>query len=465
MSGLFSSLEIGRKSLLAQQQALNVTSNNIANVNTPGYSRQQAVLEASPPVQDGLIQIGTGVDVKSIESARDRYLEIRVADGTQSNGKQQALVDSLSQIEGIFNPGDNSLQAAISQLFNSFSTLANDPSSSSLRNSVASAAQNLSSVFQGSAQQLQDIQQNANSSVIDAVNKINSLAASIASLNRNIGAAEAVGGDAATLRDQRTELVNQLSELIDVHYYEDESGNFSVSVAGGQSLVTADFVRPLTTATAPPSGFVQIKSGSNDITSLIQGGKIAGWLQVRDQKIPGYQNELDTLAEGIISQVNATHSAGTDLQVPPSNPSLNFFNPVAGVAGAAKAFSLNPAIAADLKNIAAGQSGSPGDNANALALANLANQKVLSGGTETFAQTLASLQFHIGTDAQSAKQSLDTQSALLSQLQNQRDSISGVSLDEEAVNLIRFQRAYQASAKFISTIDQLTSDLMQTLVP
>ena len=109
--------------------------------------------------------------------------------------------------------------------------------------------------------------------------------------------------------------------------------------------------------------------------------------------------------------------------------------------------------------------GSPGDNANALALANLASQKVLSGGTETFAESFASLQFQVGTDTQSAQRSLDTQRTLLKQLKNQRDSVSSVSLDEEAVDLIRFQRAYQASAKFISTIDQLTSDLIQTLVP
>lgn len=463
MSGLFGSLEIGRKSLQTQQQALQVTSNNIANVNTPGYSRQRAVLEASRPVQAGMLQLGTGVEIKTVESARDRFLEIRVAQGNEGNGKQQALVDSLSQIEGVFNVGDNGLQEAISRFFNSFSTLANDPTSSSLRSSVISAGENLSNVFQSSAQQLVDIQQNTNGAVVDTVNQINELASAIASLNREIGAAEAVGGEAATLRDQRTELVNQLSSLIDTHYYEDERGNFSVSVAGGQSLVTADFVNPLTTAATPPSGLVQVKSGPNDITSLIQGGKLAGLIQVRDQNIPTYQNDLDTLAESIISQVNVAHASGTDLQVPPSIPALNFFNPVAGVAGAAQAFSVNPAISADLKNIAAGQSGSPGDNANALTLANLANQKVLSGGTETFAESFASLQFQVGTDTQSAQRSLDTQSALLSQLKNQRDSVSAVSLDEEAVDLIRFQRAYQASARFISTIDQLTDDLIQSL--
>jgi flagellar hook-associated protein 1 FlgK len=463
MSGLFGSLEIGRKSLMVQQQALQVTSNNIANVNTPGYSRQRAVLESSRPLQAGLLQIGTGVEIKTVESARDRFLEIRVAQGNQGSGKQQALVDSSSQIEAVFNVGDKGLQEAISRFFNSFSTLANDPTSSSLRSSVVSTAENLSNVFQSSAQQLVDIQQNTNGSIIDTVSQINHLASAIASLNHEIGAAEAVGGEAATLRDQRTELVNQLSNLVDIHYYEDEGGNFSVSVAGGQSLVTADFVNPLTTSATPPSGLVQVKSGPNEITSLIQGGKLAGLIQVRDQLIPAYQNDLDTLAESIISQVNTVHTGGTDLQVPPSSPGLNFFDPVTGVAGAAQAFSLNPAIAADLKNIAAGQSGSPGDNANALTLANLANQKVLSGGTETFAESFASLQFRVGTDTQSAKRSLDTQSALLKQLKNQRDSVSAVSLDEEAIDLIRFQRAYQASAKFISTIDQLTADLIQNL--
>jgi flagellar hook-associated protein 1 FlgK len=149
------------------------------------------------------------------------------------------------------------------------------------------------------------------------------------------------------------------------------------------------------------------------------------------------------------------------------NPGINFFNPTPAPAapqvlpsGAARNFSVNTALVADPRLVAAGQSGEAGDNANALALAGLATVKTLNGGTETFAEGFASLQFRVGTDTQGAKRTLDTQSAVLTQLQNQRDSVSGVSLDEEALDLVRFQRAYQAATKFISTVDQLTGDVI-----
>jgi flagellar hook-associated protein 1 FlgK len=183
-------------------------------------------------------------------------------------------------------------------------------------------------------------------------------------------------------------------------------------------------------------------------------------LEVRDRLIPNYQQQLDTLAEAVISQVNTVHAAGKDLQTPSSSPAVDFFTPVAAVAGAASAFYVNPNIIADVRYIAAGLSGSPGDNANALALAALAFQKSLSGGTQTFAESFAALQFGIGTDEQSAIMQSQVGNAVLTQLENSRDSYSGVSLDEEATDLIRFQRAYQAAARFVSVIDQLTEDLV-----
>ncbi|MFN8009146.1 MAG: flagellar hook-associated protein FlgK [Terriglobia bacterium] len=461
MGTLFGGFEIGRKSLNAQQLALQVTSNNIANINTPGYSRQTAVLEDGNPIQTKIGQVGTGVEVRNIESVRDRFLELRVAQETQKNSQQQAASDSLSQIESVLGIGNNGLQDAVSNFFNSFSTLANNPESIPLRNNVLSSAQNLTDVFHEYSTQLSDIQQNVNASIKDAVTQINSLASRIADLNGQIVSAEATGAEAATSRDQRNELLRQLAELVDAHSYEAEDGSLSVTIAGGQPLVTAGFVQPLAASSTPPLGLFQIKSGANDITSKISGGKLAGWLQVRDQLIPGYLSDLDTLAGNLINQVNTLHQAGTDLQNPPTVPGNNFFAPITSVSGAARTIAVDPSIMADLKNIAAGQSGAPGDNANALAIANLANLKLMAGGTATFAEAFASLQTTVGTDAQSAKQQLDTYQAVLTQLQNQRDSVSGVSLDEEAINLLRFQRAYQASSKFISVIDQMTQDLMQ----
>jgi flagellar hook-associated protein 1 FlgK len=208
---------------------------------------------------------------------------------------------------------------------------------------------------------------------------------------------------------------------------------------------------------------LSISDGLNDITNSIRGGNLGGLLEVRDRLVPAYQQQLDELAQQVITQVNAVHSAGTDLQSPATSPALDLFNPAATVAGAAANFAVNSVVAADVRYIAAGQSGGPGDNANARALADLASQHFLAGGTQTFAEGFAAIQFTIGTDEQGATQQSEIGQAMLHQLENSRDAYSGVSLDEEATDLIRFQRAYQAAARYVSVIDQLTEDLIRTL--
>ena len=481
MGTLFGNLEIGKKSLLADQLALQVTGNNMANINTPGYSRQRAVLQTAIPVSTAAGLVGSGVDVKTIESVRDPFVELRLAKGTQNSSKQEAIFRTLDQVQTVFPAGDKGLQEGISRFFDSFATLANNPESDALRHTLTSAADSLASTFRSSAQQLIDIQQNVNSSIKDAVTKINTLASNIATLNKEIVSAEASGNEASSLRDQRSLYINQLSELADVQYYQSTDNTFYVSVTRGLNLVAGTSTTPLSASPAGISGFYQIKSGLNDITSKIKGGQLAGLVELRDVRIPTYQSDLDTLADTIINQVNAQHKLGIDLL---GNAGADFFNPTPAPAppaslpsGAALNFSVNPSILADVRTIAAsqtdplpttpaptpnpGHSGAPGDNANALALANLINLRPLGNGTQTFSQNYASLQFKVGTDTQSSKRTLDAQGAVLTQLKNQRDSISGVSLDEEAVDLVRFQRAFQASAKFISTIDQLTGEIIQ----
>jgi len=463
MGTLFASLDIGRKSLQAHQLALQVTSNNMSNINTPGYSRQHAVFQTDFSVQTAAGLVGSGVTVNSIESARDRFIELRVVQETQHTNEQQAIFNALDQIQRILPPGTGGIQEGVSRFFNSFSALANEPESSALRNSVLSAAQNVATSFNGAARQLDELQSSVNRSIEDAVNKVNVLARNVASLNQEIIVAEGGGSVASSLRDQRQEYVNELSELLDVSYYEADDGAYYVSVAAGHSLVSGNAPQALSAVPGGIHGHFEVRSGANNLTALISGGEISGFVQIRDQKIPDYLEDLDTLANAIINQVNTQHSLGTDLL---GNAGINFFNPTPAPAppqvlpaGAARNFSVNVGLA-DARLIAAGQSGEAGDNANALALSGLATTKTLNNGRETFAEAFASLQFKVGTDTQNAKRTLDAQSVVLTQLQNQRDSVSGVSLDEEALDLVRFQRAYQAATKFISTVDQLTGDLI-----
>jgi len=461
MAGLYSSLDVARSSLAAQQTALQVTGNNIANVNTPGYHRQRAIFETTPPEISETGPIGTGVTIEKVVSVRDQFLELRISQAHQNVAAQDTISSYLRQVESVLGTEESGVQEGITRFFNSFSALSADPTSSPLRYGVISAGENLAARFRNAAQQLEDIRNNANAAVADSVRGINELTEMIANFNVQIATAEFDGSEAGTLRDQRTNAVNDLAALLDIHYYEAEDGTLSISTAGGRPLVTAGFSHALETSATGPDGMYEVVSGLYTITDSIRGGKLGGLLEVRDRLVPVYEQQLDALAESIISQVNAAHSAGTDLQSPPTSPALDFFNPAASVDGAAAGFSVNATVAGDVRYIAAGQSGSPGDNANAMAIAGLAFQRVLNGGTETFAEAFGSLQFRVGTDEQSTEKRLQTQNALLVQLENSRDAISGVSLDEEAIDLIRFQRAYQAAARFINIIDQLTEELIE----
>lgn len=461
MSTLFSNLEIGRKSLYAQQFGLQVSGNNIANVNTEGYTRQKVVMAPSYTVATAAGQMGTGVDVLRIEAVRDQFIESRIANVLQKQSKEETVYDKLSQIEAAFDVGDQGIQQSITDYFNSWSALSTDPESTSLRNSLISSAQNMVSNIQSSYGQLEDTRQNINKNVLDAVNQINSIADNIAEINGQISLTDNTGSSSSSLMDERTRLLDQLSQLVDINSYQTEDGSFTVQIAGGNNLITAGMVQHLTTTAAPPAGMIQINSGPHNITTAIKGGKLAGLIEVRDHAIPDYESRLDTLASTLISQINTVHAAGTNLQTPPGT-GINFFTPTAAITGAARNMAVNPAILADVKNIAAAQSINPGDNRNALAIADLANQKILSGKTETFTEYYASLQFAIGNDTKTAQLAAETQTGLMTQLQNQRDSASAVSLDDEAINMLKYQRAYQAAAKFISVIDQLTAQLLQS---
>src|SRR5215471_8662143 len=229
MPGLTGILDIGKQALLTQQLALQVTSNNISNVNTPGYSRQRGALQERPPVQTQAGPIGTGVQMTSVEAARDQFLEARLSSVIQTTGKEETVTGYLNQVQSVFGLSQAGVGDALSKFFNSFSALANDPTSSSLRYGVISAGQNLAVMFNDATKQLSDIQQNADTAVIDTVNQINNLSAKIAALNVQINNTEAAGVHANDLRDQRMEAVKDLSSLVDIHYYESSDGTFSVS--------------------------------------------------------------------------------------------------------------------------------------------------------------------------------------------------------------------------------------------
>jgi flagellar hook-associated protein 1 FlgK len=461
---LFASLGIARDALAAQQLALDVAQNNIANVNTPGYARQRANFVPGDPIAQEMYQLGAGVRVDSIDSYRSRFLDHRVNEELQRQGEDSASASTLQQVEALFNDtSESGLQSVIAAFFNSFSSLASAPEDVTLRQQVLACAENLGAQFRQKYESLQSVQTLQDRAIEDTVAEINSLAENIASLNVEIVAASGSQSNAGTLRDRRQVLIDQLAELTDIAYFETESGSITVMSRQGATLVVGDRSTSWQVGASTSDTALHVTAGGADITSKIQSGKLGGLLKVRDNRIVGYLSMLDNMAGAIINRVNAQHAQGEDL-----NGGLggDFFVPFTSTVpgsnqGAARAMKLaitDPALIA-----AAGVGAGVGSNANARMLAGIQDEPILSGGQATIDQAYTNLIYSIGRDTKNAVDGLETQNQLLTQLQNQRDAVIGVSLDEEAVSILRFQKAYQANARIISIIDSLTEEMIQLL--
>ena len=351
-----------------------------------------------------------------------------------------------------------SLNFAMTEFWNAWQDLSNNPEGHTERVALISKSDAMATAFNHISKDLQQQQRDIDSGIQVAVGEINALSAEIAQLNQKISEVETGGQNANDLRDRRDLLVNQISEMIDVNAYEDGQGRVSVSVADGRPLVNGPHMWNL--ATQPNAdGHLDVvwtdSSGSTvDISANIRGGKLKGWLEVRDVAIPDYLTRLDALANGIITEVNNLHTGGFDL------------NAIAGEAfftgTTASDIGVNANIVSDPNRIAAASTaaGVPGDNSNAINIAGLQYAAIMGGGTATYDDYYRSLVTDVGNQVQSAGSYADHQAVMVMSLENYRESISGVSLDEEMLNLIKFQHAYDAAAKLVSTVDEMIDTVM-----
>ena len=459
MSSLFGSLSIAVRSLLAQQGALNT--NNLSNVNALGYSRQLAILTESSPRLTGQISIGNGVDFEGVQSVRDKILELRIDEETQQQNRLKSYVTCMNQVQSLFNETEGAgLSDAINRLFNSFQELSANPTHVPARQVVICAAQNLASAFRETGQQLRTIQERLDQEVRQTVEEINSDTAQLASLNQPVAGLQGHSEQAGRLEHQRHPVLNRLSKLVDVVVTHSGDGSLTVTTSNGLPLVAGAQSFALRTGADASTGFQNIFSQGTDVTSNFTGGQLAGLLEARDQAISSAISDLDNLAEGIIHCVNIQNRKGRDLQ---GDQGGNFFQPVVqpspgSNAGAAE----NTATAiTNPSKIAASSDGTQGDNANALAMANIQDQAVVNGETATdFYSNLVST---VGNHVSSATDEQEAVGLVLTQLQNQRSDISSVSLNEEAANLICYQRAYEAAAEVVAAINDITNEVTPTL--
>ena len=450
MAGLFGTLSIALSSLGVSQQELETSSNNVANANTPGYSREVADTAAGAPIQVGSLVVGTGVVLQKIESLRDPILEIQLNQATQQQSSLDEQLAQLQQLQTQFASSSSGIGADISNFFNSLQQLSPDPSSLALRQSVLTAAANLARDFNSSASSLTTQQANLNLTVQQSVGEVNNLTTQIAGVNRQIALLENANVDASTLVDQRTNLVRQLSGLIDVQVIQTGKGGIQLATSNGTALVSGNQSFALTTELGT-DGNAHILSGTADVTSSLTGGSLAGAIQIRDQEIPSLLSQLDQLAAGFSNAVNNANAQGYDLNG--IKGASIFSTPPAGTTGAAA--TMQVAIS-DPSLIAASSDGTPGSNGNLANLSDIATETVASGQTPI--DFYSNIVFQVGSATSNTSADDDGATQILQQLQDQRGSISGVSLDEEAANIIQYQTAYQAAARVVSTINSMLAD-------
>lgn len=464
--GIYSSLIVGRDAVMTHQRAIEVTGHNISNANTPGYTRQRLMIEAKTPLDIGIGQMGSGVTATGVERIYDKFLGDQINNAAQDLGRWEAQRDALGKVEVVFDETDGyGLNYAMSEFWNAWQDLSNNPSGSAERTLVLAKSQDLVNTLNTTSSDLNEIQDDLDQSISVAVDEINLMASQIDDLNGKIESIEASGQDANDYRDERDRILKELANLIDFSSTEGPDGRVTVSIrdaaagTGTFDLVgTPSVSRTLQVVTRADGHYgVEWSDAAGDILDNLTGGKLNGWDEVRDVSIEAYLGDLDSLAANLITEVNGVHALGYGLD---GNNGRAFFS-----GSDASDISVDAAISGNVNFIAAarpavGWSGEVGDNTNAIAIANL--QHALSmGGTATFDDYYNSIVSDVGIKVQESVNSYDYQDSMAAHLDNYRESISGVSIDEEMVNLVRFQHAYEAAAKLIVAIDEMLETLIR----
>lgn len=454
MGSLAASLTNAANALQAYQGALDVTQNNVTNANTPGYANQVATLVAQP--FDLATGASGGVIAGTPENTRDQFAEQAVRTQQTAYSYDQQQVADLSTAQNYFSLSTTSgIGPSISALFQSFSQLSVTPNDTVARqtvlNDAATVAQNFNDTANGLLSQVTDLQQ-ATGSTITAINQ---LGTTIAQINAD-GPAGLNGGVNAGVDAQLNAALDQLSQYVNFSTVQQSDGQVSVYLGGQTPLVMGDQSFAISGDFSTPQTVILSSSGT-DITSQLTGGQLGAQLNDNNNLLPSYVSNLNTLAQTLADQVNNALNNGIDENGAAPVTNLFSYNATTGAALTLSVNSLTP------DQIAAALPGATGGNGNALAIAALANAPVVNG--YTFAQAYGNLGGQVGSDLSQAQNNSTTDQSLLSQSETLRQQVSGVSLDEQAENLMQYERSYDAISKMIGVLNDLSLDVVNILPP
>lgn len=454
MGGLLNALNAGRTSLSTNQKAIEIAGNNIANVNTPGYSRQNAVLTPYPALNFGEFFIGQGVKISNVTREHDVFINAQILDKNQTLGEESARSTPLNELERIFGISENSLATEVDRFFDAWQELSTNPSGQTERDIVLQRGDLLARGFQSAVSELDSAEKNINNTLASKIDAVNFKLTEVADLNERIASVEAGGQSANSFRDRRDMLLEDLSFSLGIQSFEEGTGMVSVQLPGGLPLVQGGSALRLEGVQNGNNIDLTLQLGGTSlaINSNNLGGEFKGLVELRDNFIPAMRADLDTMAYGLATAVNSAHQAGVGLD---GVGNRDFF--VAPVSVDA-ARNLTLALS-NGSEIAAGESAAPGDNLNAKKIAALGSAKVLNS-QDTLVGFYGKMTAKVGIEAAQNRLTQGGAEDAMVQLQNLREGKVGVSLEEEMISLIQYQKGFEASAKFLSTIDEMMDTIL-----
>lgn len=441
--GTFDGIQIGSTGLGAQRRGVEVAGQNIANVNTDGYTRQR--VEITPdagPVTPAFHSTwdGSGLGVRSVEVARlrDVFLDRRAREESALQSQLQVTAGAYRSVEQVFNePSDTGFSAVLGDFLAAWDDLANNPGDVGARSQLVETGRTLADDVNQLRSSLQALADNHQVQVESLVSQVNADAAQVAELQDSIRAAQAAGLNVNELLDQRDALLQSIAEKVGGVARHEDDGTVSFFVGGVALIRGTGSLEMAVEQTSSGTRIVWPLDGRDVVT----GGEAAGLLGVVNDLVPDLQAELGAMADTLMADVNALHTTGYDRN---GDPGLDFF--VSGPNG----YEVNPAIAADPALVAAGATPGTLDGSVALQIAGL------EGADESYRQLIVRL----GVSSQTAQRRVQLQDAVVEQVRAEQEAANGVNLDEELSDLVRFQRAYEASSRFISAVDELLNTLI-----
>ncbi len=464
MGTINSALSLTSGALDADQAALSVVANNVANANTTGYTEEKPDWQENAPIEIGGISEGDGVTETGATSQRDRVLEERLDQQQQLASASSTRLTALGSIQALFTPDSGSSSSTagdigsdITSFFDSFSSLESDATDNALREQVLSSASTLAGDISSAASSL-----NSQSAALDqeasgVASQVNSLTNSIAQLNLEIQSSSP-DSDAGTLEDQRQQDLSQLSQLVGINQVTTENNGLSITTTAGQLLVSEGQNYQLTTGTV--NGVTDFFLGGTDITSQLAtgGGQLGGYLTARDVDIPGALSSLDQLAYSISTKVNAQNNAGTNLDGTTgsaANP-VYIFNEPTQVAGSAASMTVTMT---DPNQIAAAGAGDgTDDNSNATAMASLAGQSIVNGQTPI--DYYSNLVSTLGSTVSEVQTENTAENASVTQLETQNNALSSVNLNDEAAAMSTLESSYQAASQVFTLLNTIMASAL-----